>query len=399
VSKKSLPVQGPHRAVCLRCHKPQLVCICALIKPVENTTGVTILQHPRERFHPIGTARIARLGLSQVDLRVAWARPDDGPSLTANIPENAGLLFPGPNARDLATVPAAERPGHLVVLDGTWSTVNSIYRDNPSLQELPHFVLTPDAPSQYRIRKEPKENYRSTIEAIWQAIRILEPENKTVHRLMDAFEGMIQRQEQFETDRNPRPRRDGKSHRQSRSIPAIFASHFENIVVGYGEFVQCNKDPGNYHLLYWTAFRPATGESFVAAIHPSERRHVVMPFNHHTNMELPESIFEEGITLQAFRKQWAAFMGPRDQIALWSQITLDVFTSIVPQANPALFLKGVYCNHLGGRSGNLSRVLEREELEPVTTLAQGRPAFRLGNAVAVARFLHTEALNNSGYPD
>ncbi len=388
---KPTSLSSPHREVCYRCHKPQRVCICALIAPVDNTTGITILQHPLERFHPIGTARIAQLALSQVDLRIAWNRQNDGASLTADIPQNAGLLFPGPNARDLATVPPAERPEHLVVLDGTWSTVKSIYRDNPRLQELPHFLLTPDAPGQYRIRKEPKENYRSTIEAIWQAIRILEPQNTTVHRLMDAFQAMIHRQEQFETSPHRRPRTNTRPRRPSRAIPSFFASHFENVVVGYGEFVECNKAPGVYHLLYWAAFRPATGESFVAAIHPGERPDVELPPDHHTNMELPEAVFEQGITLEAFRQQWASFMGPEDRLGLWSQITLDLFESIVPQTNPPLFLKGIYCNHLGGRSGNLSRVLEREGLEPVTLPAQGRPAFRLGNAAAVTRFLHDTA--------
>ena len=192
-----------------------------------------------------------------------------------------------------------------------------------------------------------------------------------------------------------RPKKDAKQHRPSRAIPPIFSTHFENVVVGYGEFAQCEKAPGNYHLLYWTAFRPATGESFVAAIHPSERPQVTMPFNHYTNMELPEEFFAAGLTLNDFRKQWAAFLGPDDRLAFWSQITLDLATSIVPQTNPPIFLKGVYCNHHGGRSGNLSRVLEREQLQPVTTPARGRPAFRLGNAVAVARFLHAAALDST----
>ena len=57
------------RLFCYRCLKPKVACICAFIKTVGNQTGIIILQHPRERAHAIGTARIARLGLKKVLLR------------------------------------------------------------------------------------------------------------------------------------------------------------------------------------------------------------------------------------------------------------------------------------------------------------------------------------------
>ncbi|HHH10935.1 MAG TPA: DTW domain-containing protein, partial [Sorangium sp.] len=59
------------RPFCYRCHKPAVTCICARVKRVDNRTKIWLLQHPRERFHPIGTARIARLGLGRFEQTMA----------------------------------------------------------------------------------------------------------------------------------------------------------------------------------------------------------------------------------------------------------------------------------------------------------------------------------------
>lgn len=382
--------QPAYRSVCYRCHKPQRVCICSLIKPVINETGITILQHPKERFHPIGTARIARLGLSKVDLRVVWQGFHADSELEQKIPPNAGLLFPSSNARDLASLSPEERPAHLVVLDGTWSTVNSLYRSNPCLHRLPHYSLSPDAPSQYRIRKEPKDNYRSTIEAIWQALRLLEPNNETIDGLMDTFAEMIQRQVDFETGPEQRRRPKRWVTRASKAIPPVFLSQFENIVVGYGEFIDCGEDEEAYQLMYWSALRPATGESFAAAIQVDDfERHFApeAPFFKHT--ELESGVFKGGLPIKQFKEEWRAFFGPEDTLAAWNQITLTLFDEIVPQSKEPLLLKGIYCNHIGEGCGDLGTILEREGLRPMASIAQGRPQIRLGNAAAIADFLHS----------
>src|ERR1700755_1972131 len=111
------------RAFFCRCFKPQLTCICARLPSVDNRTRVTVLQHPRERLHPIGTARFAQLGLQRSAVHVAWNAGKL--ELKHEMPEwlasqtRVGLLYPAPHARDLAEVPVAERPEQLLVLDGT----------------------------------------------------------------------------------------------------------------------------------------------------------------------------------------------------------------------------------------------------------------------------------------
>eukprot|EP00897_Mesotaenium_endlicherianum_P010041 jgi/Mesen1/9065/ME000578S08303 len=59
------------RSFCVTCHKAAPVCICSRFQEkVQNSIGITILQDPKEKFHPLGSARIALLGLENVRLIV-----------------------------------------------------------------------------------------------------------------------------------------------------------------------------------------------------------------------------------------------------------------------------------------------------------------------------------------
>jgi DTW domain-containing protein YfiP len=183
----------PHRTNCYRCFKPEVVCICDTIERVANRTGIVILQHPRERFHPIGTVRIARLALANVRVEpcAPWL---DSSAIQARLPRHTSLLYPAPGARNLATLSVNERPRHLALLDGTWFHTKKIYDAHGWLRQLPHVSLTPSEPSRYRLRREPKERYVATIEAIVYALRLLEPQTPGIDGLLRSFARMIDRQ-------------------------------------------------------------------------------------------------------------------------------------------------------------------------------------------------------------
>lgn len=182
-----------NRVNCYRCFKPEVVCICDTIERVANRTGIIILQHPRERFHPIGTARIARLALEQVRIEpcAPWL---DAPAIHRCLPDDAALLYPSSHARDLAGLSAGERPRHLVLIDGTWFHAKKIYDAHRWLHGLPHVSLTPSEPSRYRLRREPKARYVATVEAIVYALRLLEPQTPGIDGLLRTFTTMIDRQ-------------------------------------------------------------------------------------------------------------------------------------------------------------------------------------------------------------
>ena len=122
------------RAVCLQCRRPATVCYCAALTRIETATRVVILQHPRERDMPIGTARMASLCLPHAELHVG-VRWDASAPLAAALADPARppiLLYPGPCARDILRDPPAG-PVTLVVVDGTWSQAKTVVRDNPVL--------------------------------------------------------------------------------------------------------------------------------------------------------------------------------------------------------------------------------------------------------------------------
>ena len=85
-----------------------------------------------------------------------------------------GLLFPGEGAQALQAYAGDERPWLLVVPDGTWRKARKLLHVNPLLATLPRVTLGALQPSRYRLRKAPGEGALSTIEAVTQALNVLE---------------------------------------------------------------------------------------------------------------------------------------------------------------------------------------------------------------------------------
>lgn len=207
------------RTRCWTCYKPEPLCLCGRVPEVNNRTRITLFQHPRERFHAIGTARLARLGLSNLRFEIPNAPVTRSLALEPDLSPGTGLLFPGPGALNLSSLPSSERPTGLVVLDGTWGQAGKLYRANPWLDGLPRYVLTPASPSRYRIRRAPRAQFISTIEAIVEALKILEPETPGLDGLLEAFDTMIEAQMAF-SHRAPRlPLR--KIRRQGRRSESV----------------------------------------------------------------------------------------------------------------------------------------------------------------------------------
>ena len=183
------------RAECYRCFRAQSVCICDRVPNIQNKTGIIVLQHHREVLHPIGTARIARLSLQNVDVRIAHRVNQ----LKVNpvVPASTALLYPRPDARNLDEVDSAEFPDHLIVLDGTWAQANAMYRANVWLHHLPHLVIRPETESNYRIRKQPKQGCLSTIEALVHTMQLMEPNTERLEDLLSVFNSMVDDQLRF----------------------------------------------------------------------------------------------------------------------------------------------------------------------------------------------------------
>ena len=129
------------------------------------------MRHPLEAWRASGTARIAELALQRCRV-VSAAPPYESVDRSLAGIGDAWLLFPGGPDPDRLGTP----PRRLVVLDGTWREVRRLLRKLPSLWKLPRLALPPKAEAPLRLRHSPLEDRRSTLEAIADALALLEGE-------------------------------------------------------------------------------------------------------------------------------------------------------------------------------------------------------------------------------
>ena len=182
------------RVQCLRCLRPQTHCLCELIPQLESRTRVLLLQHPSEVNHALNTARLAALGLTNAELRVGEVF-DDLAALLNRPGYRTRLLFPGDDTQLLQTDMSQDEhlPLLLVVPDGTWRKARKLLHLNPLLAQLPRVTLPEGAVSRYRLRKAPGPGALSTLEAIVQALEILEAPTSFAP-LLRPFEALIEGQ-------------------------------------------------------------------------------------------------------------------------------------------------------------------------------------------------------------
>jgi len=182
------------RIHCERCLRPQSHCLCPSIPSLESRTRVVLLQHPDEVRHALNTARLAALGLRNAELRVGEVF-DDLAQLIATPGYRVALLFPGEEAQPLQAYgeDADSRPWLLIVPDGTWRKARKLLYLNPLLEGLPRVTLAEVRPSRYRLRKAPEEGALATIEAVTQALNVLEGEGR-FDELLRPFDRLIEAQ-------------------------------------------------------------------------------------------------------------------------------------------------------------------------------------------------------------
>ncbi|WP_095080212.1 tRNA-uridine aminocarboxypropyltransferase [Pseudomonas sp. Irchel s3h17] len=177
---------------CARCLRPQTHCLCPLIPSLDSRTRVLLLQHPCEVSHALNTARLAALGLNNAELIVGEVF-EDLPTLLNPPGYQARLLFPADDAQPMQAYAATDKPLLLVVPDGTWRKARKMLHLNPLLAALPRVTLADGGVSRYRLRKAPGPGALSTVEAIVQALQVLEAPT-SFEPLLRPFEALIEGQ-------------------------------------------------------------------------------------------------------------------------------------------------------------------------------------------------------------
>jgi DTW domain-containing protein len=201
-------------AECPHCGKPLPLCICDSVTPIKSRIPLLILQHPQEQDRALGTARltamhfkdaVVKIGLSWPSLSKALGRKVDDPSRWA-------VLYLGSaKVSDLETdaeIVAIDRKGEIephqrailediegiVLLDGTWSQAKALWWRNAWMLKCQRVILGPKRPSRYgKLRKEPRRDGLSTIEAAGLLLARLEKRPEIADTLNASFERMLAR--------------------------------------------------------------------------------------------------------------------------------------------------------------------------------------------------------------
>ncbi len=202
----------PEDERCHKCLKPQGLCICDAVKPLKCKTQILILQHPQEPDFKLGSAKIVTLALPASTLAVGLSWPNLKKALgrEAN-PKEWAVLYLGnakkivPNGR---VVHAIAKDGKaleetekilkairgIIAIDGTWSQAKTIWWRNAWLNKLQRIALTPKIPSIYgKLRREPKRESLSTLEAIGNCLSELENNPEILKNLLVPFRTLLQR--------------------------------------------------------------------------------------------------------------------------------------------------------------------------------------------------------------
>jgi len=378
------------------------MCVCRHLTRIPNTVGVHVLQHPRERRHPLGTARLLRLGLTAVQVHVLDLRDRKTPVEPVSLPEGAGLLYPAPGARDLATIPAAERPRHLVVIDGTWNQAHRIRRDTPWISALPCFRYEPEHGSRYRIRTEPRFECLSTVESVVAALRVLDPDLEGTNTLLDAFDAMIDAQIEATERGRTKPRLKTARRTPPRPVPQVLRAAGARLVVVYAEAATKQMTaPGPAGPVRLSAVSLDGGRIFdrlVRTPFPPDGYLIERLGLEPDALEGAESTQE---VLAAFREfcgpqpasvspaplQGDAPSGPAGPVlASWNAWTHHWLTANAGAA-PCVLLKAVWANVSQRRVPHLDMVVQGLGLSAPELPVPGRAGRRLSHALAMARHI------------
>jgi DTW domain-containing protein YfiP len=351
-------------------------------------TRVVLLQHPRERHVPIGTARLAHLCLPDSALHVGVDFDDDQQvraALEGDDGRPAYLLFPGPAAIDLAE---AQPPGPitLVVVDGTWWQARKLLKRNAALRALPQLRFTPPAPSNYRIRREPADHCVATVEALALVLGALESDPARFASLLRPFEEMIDTQLRYaRTVRGARHRHALHRARRARRPPmgALLRANAANILCVHGEanaWPARRSDAPPPEIVHWVARRVRTGETFEAVIGP--RRPLAPSIPGHIGLDAAR--LSAGESWASFRARWEAFVRPDDFACTWGRYAPDLVEAEGIALPPArLDLRPVAGTILGARTGTVEDCSARLGLAVGAPVAAGRGGVRLAALSAI----------------
>jgi hypothetical protein len=177
---------------------------------VDNRVFVLVLQHPQERREALATAPLIAAALKNARLVTGLSWPNLARALgrTAD-PRRWGVLYlgsarpDGERRQEISVLGSAGRPladpdpilrglAGIVLIDGSWKEAKALWWRNPWLLKLHRLVLDPPSPARLgRLRREPRREALSTLEAAALVLRRLEPGPAAADALLEALDRLL----------------------------------------------------------------------------------------------------------------------------------------------------------------------------------------------------------------
>jgi DTW domain-containing protein YfiP len=233
----------PHDAIpdCPTCGKPLVFCVCDGVEPIKTKTSLLILQHPQEQDRALGTARLTALHIENAVVKIGLSWPSLSKALGRSVhdPSRWAVLYLGSaKVEDLdtdRTIVAINRKGEIedhqrailediegiVLLDGTWSQAKALWWRNAWMLKCQRVILGPRQASRYgKLRKEPRRDGLSTIEAAAMMLASLERRPEIETMLLASFERMLAKYREVQAtmpELAPRPKSKRDYRRRKRA--------------------------------------------------------------------------------------------------------------------------------------------------------------------------------------
>lgn len=189
------------------------MCICEAIQPLDQPISVLVLRHPQEQDRVLGTAQLLTLQLKNAIIKTGLSWSSLSKILGKNVDSKKwGVLYLGSvkasaplSHRVLTVVTSKGTPSPnqeeilaslegIILLDGNWAQAKALWWRNPWLLKSRRLVLHPPKVSLYgSLRKEPRRESVSTLEAAAYALAELEQKPELVTHLLNPFHLLLRK--------------------------------------------------------------------------------------------------------------------------------------------------------------------------------------------------------------
>lgn len=180
------------RELCSHCGFSTKTCLCDSINIINNRLKIIILRHPSEEKITKNTAHLLNLGLANCQI-IAGESEQDFVSLQTLPKSSTAVLYPSHDAWCLDEQSSEvnifkQTLTNLIVIDGTWKKAFKMRQLTPSLQQFKTVSFKQLPQNQYLIRKAPREDSLSTLEAVAHSLHLIEQLDVTpLYKLLAAL--------------------------------------------------------------------------------------------------------------------------------------------------------------------------------------------------------------------